>query len=622
MDLHHLAHAIRVLSVSAVQQARSGHLGLPLGMADVATVLFAQHLKFNAQHPKWINRDRFVLSAGHGSMLLYSLLYLTGYEDITLKDIKDFRQLHSKTAGHPEYGHLSGIETTTGPLGQGFANAVGIAIAERMQNAFNPAFGYKTYVIAGDGCLMEGISHEAASLAGHLKLKNLVVLFDNNEVSIDGNTSLTCSDDVIKRFESYGWNTISIDGHNDSEIHNAISISKASNLPTLISCKTTIGIGFKAREKKSSAHGGPYGREEVDNFLNGRAPFEVSDDVLRRWREIGVQHCDNESHDEIDDANTTIPWNEIQIPIKPEATRKSSGNTLECISEYIPNLVGGSADLTGSNNTKASHMNVISSDNFSGSYIYYGVREHAMGAIMNGLALSGFIPYGGTFMAFSDYMRPAIRLAALMKLQVVYIFTHDSIGLGEDGPTHQPVEHLASLRTIPNLCVFRPCDAQETIECWKIALSMKNTPSVLSLTRQNVQQIEKNCDVERGAYMLSEIKNPQVIIYASGSEVEIATSAQKILYSQGINSAVVSVPCMEIFWQQDIEYQKEMLPHDIPRIVIEAASRQSWDRILGQNGKFIGMDSFGASAKAEDLYQYFNITAEIVVSTAKSLLIE
>ena len=638
-----MANAIRALSMDAVEKANSGHPGMPLGMADVATVLFRDFLKFNPKQPKWADRDRFILSAGHGSMLLYSLLYLTGYEDISLEDIKNFRQFNSKTAGHPEYGHISGIETTTGPLGQGLANAVGMALAEKMNAArFGEEYcNHYTYVVAGDGCLMEGISQEAISLAGHWKLNKLIVLFDDNGISIDGPTSLSFSDDTIKRFTASNWNTISIDGHNEAEIKSAISQAQKSDKPTLIACKTTIAYGSPNKAGKSSSHGSPLGTDEIivtkEKLGWKYGAFEIPESILKRWREAG-NRC-NEVYEKWQDklapqANWQPQFDEFKQLLaqkKPnEATRKSSQEVLEILNPLIPQLIGGSADLSPSNNTKTKTLETINADVFSGRYIHYGIREHAMAAIMNGLALHGdFIPYGGTFLVFSDYCRPAIRLAALMGLQVIFVMTHDSIGVGEDGPTHQPVEHIASLRAIPNLNVFRPCDATETAECWEIALKTPNTPSLFCLSRQNLPALRTEYKKENlsalGGYVIrnetSHIRHDaEVTIMATGSEVSIAVEAQKLLAMNNISARVVSIPCMEIFVAQPKSYRDEVLGEETIKIAVEAALQMGWEKYLGADGIFIGMKGFGASAPAPELYKHFGITAQNIVDKAMEKL--
>jgi len=636
-----MANAIRALAMDAVEAANSGHPGMPMGMADVATVLFTDFMSFDPEHPLWPNRDRFVLSAGHGSMLQYALLYLTGYPDMTLDELKNFRKLGAKTAGHPEYGHATGIETTTGPLGQGITNAVGFALAERMMNArFPNLVEHHTYTIAGDGCLMEGISQEAISIAGHLKLKNLIVLWDDNEISIDGPTSLTTSDDQLKRFEASQWHVQAIDGHDPKAIRQAIVNAQASDKPSLIACKTVIGYGAPTKCGTKDCHGSPLGKDEIAGARTKlewpHEAFHIPPAVLAAWREAGAKGKQPYASwsKKATDAEFTrlmsgeLPegWNQSLEAFKKaifekqpnEATRKSSENTLEVLTKAIPEMIGGSADLTGSNNTKTKEMKGVSASNFSGTYLYYGVREHAMASIMNGLSLyGGLIPYGGTFMVFTDYCRPAIRLSALMEQRVIYVMTHDSIGLGEDGPTHQPVEHLASLRAIPNLNVFRPADATETAECWALALSSQKTPSILSLTRQNLPSVRKEYTSEnkcaKGAYVLSDAKDAKATIIATGSEIMIALDAQKQLAEKGIAAKVVSMPCWELFDQQSGAYKKEVLGSGV-RVAIEAALGFGWDKYLGENGAFIGMKGFGASAPAPELYKHFGITAEAVVA--------
>ena len=643
---HDLANAVRFLSIDAVQKANSGHPGMPMGMADVCTVLFRYFLKFNPQNPNWINRDRFVLSAGHGSMLLYSLLYLTGYKSVSLQDIKNFRQMDSICAGHPEYEKGTGIETTTGPLGQGIANAVGFAISEEILKARKGKniFDHKTYVVAGDGCLMEGISHEAFSLAGHLQLKNLIVFFDNNSISIDGPTSLAVSDNYKKRIESYGWDYINIDGHNEKEIFNAIKKAQHAKKPTVIACKTIIGFGSPNKSGKSSVHGSPLGEEEIQlvrKKLNwGHQPFSIPSSILEAWRNIGKKGLQEEERWKkknklknnslsnlkklssiITKAKKNAALNEKLI-----ATRKSSEDILTLLTNGIPELIGGSADLAGSNNTKTKNQLAIQSGNFKGSYIHYGVREHAMAAIMNGIALhDNLIPYGGTFLIFSDYCKPAIRLSALMKQRVIYVMTHDSIGLGEDGPTHQPIEQLAGLRAIPNLNVFRPADTTETIECWQLAIEQKNTPSVLSLTRQNLTPIRKKYIKENkcsyGAYEVFRTNNKiHLTILASGSEVEIAIEASKKLQQEKIYSKVISVPCQELFELQNKKYKQKILGETKVKISLEAASTLGWKKLTGNEGMEIGINSFGKSAPYKKIYEHFQITSNNVIQQAKKLI--
>ena len=647
-----LANSIRMLSVDAVQKANSGHPGMPMGMADVATVLFTKFLKFDSSCPDWLNRDRFILSAGHGSMLLYSLLYLNGYKDINIEDIKNFRALHSKTAGHPEYGELSGIETTTGPLGQGIANAVGIALAERIMSERygNDLFNHNTYVIAGDGCLMEGISQEAISFAGHLGLGKLIVLFDDNGISIDGPISLSTSDDQILRFKASNWHTIECNGHSSQEIESAIKESISDPRPSLIACKTKIGFGSPNKEGKSSSHGAPMGEEEINLIRKklgwNNEPFDIPEKILNLWKKNGLRNIDERKSWEKIFSNsvyyqeiTDLLQNKHVLNIEEKlesykenisedstsiATRKSSENVLNELTVKLSNLIGGSADLTGSNNTLAKGQNIISSKDFTGSYIYYGIREHGMAAIMNGIALhSGLIPYGGTFLVFTDYCRPSIRLSALMGLRVIYIMTHDSIGLGEDGPTHQPVEHLSALRAIPNLEVWRPADSVETLEVWQASLQSLNTPSVIALSRQNLKPVRrkfiKNNLSALGAYILVDNEDADICLYSSGSEIEIAINASEKLELEGIKTKVISVPSIDRFYIQNKEYRDKIV-NSIPKIVIEAGVRQSWDYILNENDIFIGMSGFGSSAPAKDLYEHFSITEEKVVSSAKLLL--
>ena len=652
-NLNQLANAIRFLSIDAVQKANSGHPGLPMGMADVVTVLFKDHLRFNPKNPSWVNRDRFILSAGHGSMLLYSLLYLTGYKNISINDIKNFRQLDSICAGHPEYKKNSGIETTTGPLGQGLGNSVGLAIGEEIfRKKFNSnIINHKTYVIASDGDLMEGISHEAMSLAGHLKLKNLIVFFDNNKISIDGPTSLSVSDNYKKRFESYGWNFIEVNGHNHKQISNAIKKASKSNKPNIISCKTIIGFGSPNKSGKSSSHGSPLGDEEIKLVRKklkwDSAPFEIPKNILESWRDIGVKGITLEKKwfDSISKKNIKIKNNlekflnndneknideiinfekEKYFKEKPtKATRECSSMVIEVVSKILPGLIGGSADLSGSNNTKTKNSKVISSKEFNGNYIHYGIREHGMAAAMNGLALyGGLIPYGGTFLIFSDYCKPSIRLSALMGLKVIYIFSHDSIGLGEDGPTHQPIEQLAGLRAIPNLNVFRPADINETLECWQIALKSKNTPSAIALSRQKLPYINpsvtKENKCELGAYVVNVTsQNHLVNLIASGSEVEIALEAQKKLKEMNIDSKVISMPCQELFDQQSSVFKNEIINKDVPTITIEASNVCSWEKYSRNN---MGIKTFGESAPYKEIYSHFNLTSSKIVELAKKII--
>lgn len=613
-----LANLLRGLAIDAVEAAKSGHPGMPLGIADVATVLYSDFMRFDPVNPKWPDRDRFVLSAGHGSILLYSILFLTGYADVGLDDIKNFRQLGSKTPGHPEYGEISGIETTTGPLGQGFANAVGMAISLKKANS-----QAKVYCISGDGCLMEGISHEAASIAGHLNLDNLIIIFDSNKITIDGSTELTESVDNKKRFESYGFEVIEANGHDYQQIHAAFKQANASSRPVLIIFNTTIAFGSVNKAGKSSSHGAPLGAEEVfltKQFL-GLDPsktFDVDENLLKIWRSFAAKSApENSAHKII---NKQID-HEIFVNLKKEnvpneSTRKSSGRVVEKLLE-LPIFLGGSADLSESNFTSAKNSKPLQRADFSGNYIHYGIREHAMAAIMNGIALEAeFIPYAGTFLVFSDYLKPAIRLSALMKLQVIYIFTHDSIGVGEDGPTHQPVEQLAMLRSIPNLCVIRPCDYIETIEAWEVAVGNKNLPTAICLSRQNILQIN-NCRDEnllkKGAYIIREAANSdsiKVTLFATGSEVSIAIDVAARLENLGFSSRVVSVPSFELFFQQEITYQNILLKNNSLKVAIEAASEFGWHKIIGENSMFFGLNNFGASAKSEDLFKLFGISSE------------
>ena len=640
-----LANCIRFLAIDAVEQASSGHPGMPMGFADIATVLFAEFIKFNPLDPKWPNRDRFILSAGHGSMLLYSILYLTGYEDIAIDDLKSFRQLGSKCAGHPELGLLAGIETTTGPLGQGFANSVGMAIAERNLNAKlgNEVINNKIYVVAGDGCLMEGITSEAASLAGHLRLNNLIVLFDSNKISIDGSTDLTISDHTAQRFESYNWQVIKANGHDYHEIRSSLYKAGKADKPVLIIFDTKIGFGSPGKENSEKAHGAPLGKEEAQKSRESLAwphdKFIIPEDLLQQWRSFGTR--------------SIKPWQEWQIAAKPiydnyltqanidlapifsqiydifkadqsdKATRKASGRVLEVLSKNLPNLIGGSADLSESNNTKVKSQNAFCKNNYQGNYLYYGIREHAMAAIMNGLALySNFIPYGGTFLVFSDYMRPAIRLAAMMHLRVIYVMTHDSIGVGEDGPTHQPIEHLSSLRLIPNLNIFRPADDIETALCWQMALESDDRPSVISLSRQNLPQLpDIKRKVAQGAYLISSapLDDNYVSLMASGSEVHIAVKAAEILNAEGISARVVSVPCLELFLKQDAAYKSSLLKGKL-RVAIEAGCCGIWREVIGDDGLFFGIAEFGRSAPGNKLFEFFGITAQNILKQVKARL--
>ena len=647
-----MANAIRFLAMDAVQEANSGHPGMPMGMADVATVLFKNFININPDKPDWPDRDRFVLSAGHGSMLLYALHYLLGYKDMPIENIKNFRQINFNTAGHPEFGHAMGIETTTGPLGQGLATSVGMALSEKL---LSKKFGadlvnHFTYVIAGDGCLQEGISHEAIEFSGHLKLSKLIVLWDDNQISIDGSTNLSNSANQISRFKAAGWHTQSIDGHNYLEIETAIANAKKSKKPSLIACKTKIGFGAPNLAGTSKTHGAPLGSEEIVATRKAlgwqHKPFEIPKEILSDWKQTTerakilsdnweknlqqnpkknrfLSYIDGiipESYER--KINTFVKQMKKEMP--KLATRQASQKTLEVINKSIPFTLGGSADLTGSNLTKTNGMKSISSRNFSGNYIHYGIREHAMGSIMNGVALhKGFIPYGGTFLVFSDYMRASIRLSALMSLRVVYVLTHDSIGLGEDGPTHQPIEHLAILRSTPNLNLIRPADIVETAEAWDIALKT-NGPTVLALSRQGLKAFrsEKSSEnkVSKGGYVLHEnSKKRDLTIIATGSEIEIAMEASSLLSNDGINAAVVSLPCWELFDKQDYNYKSNVLG-ECPRIAIEAGTEMGWNKYIGEKGIFIGMNSFGASGPASELYKHFGITSDAVVNAAKKQL--
>lgn len=647
-----MSSAVIALSMDAVQEANSGHPGMPMGMADVATVLFSKFLKFDPQTPNWPDRDRFILSAGHGSMLIYSLLHLTGYKSMTLKEIKAFRQLGSLTPGHPEYGHTSGIETTTGPLGQGLANAVGFALAERHMNARygDDIVDHHTYVIAGDGCLMEGISQEAIGLAGHLNLNKLILFWDNNNITIDGSVDISDSTDQVARFKASQWNVISIDGHDEKQIETAIHYANTSEKPTLIACKTVIANHAPTKSGTSKAHGSPLGDEEIAQVRKAidwpYPPFEVPDSVYSLWAQAGENgrkamnawktHLN--ASPQRDDFNRAVAgdlnpgWAEAMQSYKdmlaeerPKiATRAASGNALNVLTKSLPDMISGSADLKGSNKTRTPHTIDIQSGNYGGRYINYGIREHAMAAAMNGLALhGGIIPYSGTFLVFSDYCRPAIRLSALMEQRVIYVMTHDSIGVGEDGPTHQPVEHIASLRCIPGLNVYRPADAIETAEVWELAIKSKG-PSLIALTRQALPCLRHEASVnhsQRGGYILSlETGAHDVTVLATGSEVHLATQAQSQLNEFGISARVVSIPCMEIFAAQDKAYRQSVLGEAIPKIAIEAGIRQGWDSLIGPDGGFIGMDSFGASGPGEKLYEHFGITTSNIVSLALRML--
>ncbi|MEZ5758005.1 MAG: transketolase [Emcibacteraceae bacterium] len=650
-----MANAIRALSMDAVQAAKSGHPGMPMGMADAATVLFSKHLKFDPDWPEWPDRDRFILSAGHGSMLLYSLLYLAGYKSPTIDDIKNFRQLHHPCAGHPEYGEIPGIEMTTGPLGQGIATSVGFAIAEKLSaSRMGNIIDHHTYVIAGDGCLMEGVSHEAISLAGHLKLGKLIVLWDDNSICIDGPTDMTVSDNQRKRFEASGWHTLAVDGHDPDAVDAAIEAAKKDDRPSLIACKTIIGYGAPNKAGTSATHGAPLGDDEIAaarEFLGwSYPPFEVPDHILSTWRKAGARSKNiasswKEKFDALDSKikadfnrrlNKDLPAdlvpainlfkkNLAENPVGP-ATRIASQMALEVINPILKETIGGSADLTGSNMTLTKDLSPIMENDFSGRYMYYGVREFGMAAAMNGLALHGeYVPYGGTFLVFTDYCRPAIRLSALMKQRVIYVMSHDSIGLGEDGPTHQPIEHLASLRAMPDVNVFRPCDAIETAECWLAALEDKDRPSILVLTRQGLKQArlehtDENLSAKGGYIISKESGDADVVIIATGSEVEIAIEAQKELEAGGTSTRVVSMPSTEKFDAQEKSYQNSVMGNAKVYASIEAGATYGWDKYVGRDGVKIGIDQFGASAPAKDLYKYFGVTKDNLVASIKEKL--
>jgi transketolase len=651
-----MANALRLLAADAVQRANSGHPGMPMGMADVATVLFSRFLKFNPADPGWQDRDRFVLSAGHGSMLIYSLLHLTGYEDMSLDELRNFRQLGSKTAGHPEYGHAPGIETTTGPLGQGITTAVGMALAERMLHA---RFGddlvdHYTYALAGDGCLMEGISQEAISLAGHLRLSKLIVLWDDNSISIDGPTDLSTSDDQLLRFKASNWDVQSVDGHDQEAIAAAIGNARKTDRPSLIACRSVIGFGAPNKAGTADTHGAPLGDDEIaasrEQLDWPHAPFDIPGPIREQWAAAGHRSlADYEAWQErlasagdLDEflrmTAGELPegWLEQLVSLKQTfaeeapalATRKASGQVLSVLTAAVPEMIGGSADLTGSVNTRTEQTIPINADDFTGRYVHYGVREHAMAAVMNGVALhGGFVPYGGTFLVFADYMRAAMRLSSLMGQRVVYVLTHDSIGLGEDGPTHQPVETLATLRALPNFNVYRPADAVETAECWALALQDGTGPSGIVLSRQGLPTLRRKHVPDnvcaRGAYVLAEAEGDrQVTLLATGSEATVALAARDKLQDEGVGAAVVSMPCWELFDEQDDDYQDSVLGPGTVRVAVEAAVRLGWDRYLGAHGRFVGMSGFGASAPAADLYEHFGITAAAVADAARAGLHE
>ncbi|WP_409433999.1 transketolase [Litorimonas sp. RW-G-Af-16] len=655
-ELEHkqMSNAISALSMDAVQAANSGHPGMPMGMADAATVLFSKFLKFDPSSPDWADRDRFILSAGHGSMLIYSLLHLTGYKAMTMEQIKNFRQLGSITAGHPEYGHVPGVETTTGPLGQGLANGVGFALAERHMNARygDDLVNHFTYVIAGDGCLMEGISQEAISLAGHLKLNKLIVLWDDNSITIDGSTDLSDSTNQTARFKAVGWNVIAVDGHDARKVANALRRAQKSDKPTMIACKTTIGKGAPTKAGTNKAHGAPLGDEEIAATKKALGweygPFEVPEDVYKMWKRPGrkgrrehkewkARLANSPKADDFSRAmkgELNAGWQDAMQDYKDKiakeqpklATRASSKNALVVLTEHITDMMSGSADLEGSNKTRTpATSREIQAGDYGGRYVNYGIREHIMGAAMNGLALhGGVIPYAGTFLVFADYCRPAIRLSALMEKRVIYVMTHDSIGVGEDGPTHQPVEHVASLRAIPNCYVYRPADALETAECWELAVQRNDGPSIMALTRQGVPAVRDVASrnmCERGGYVLrAGAGADDIVLIASGSEVNIAVSAHEELARNGISARVVSMPCLDLFLEQDEKYIRSVLGKDLPKIAIEAGIRQGWGEIIGRDGEFIGMSSFGASGPGAELFEHFGITSDAIVAMAKAKL--
>jgi len=655
-ELEHkaMSGAISALSMDAVQKANSGHPGMPMGMADVATVLFSKFLKFDPKDPSWPDRDRFVLSAGHGSMLIYALLHLTGYKAMTIDQIKNFRQVGSNTAGHPEYGHTPGVETTTGPLGQGVANAVGFALAERHMNARygDDLVNHHTYVIAGDGCLMEGISQEAIALAGHLKLNKLIVFWDDNNISIDGSIELSDSTDQHKRFQASGWKTIAVDGHDPRKVANAIRAAHKSDKPTMIACKTTIGKGAPSKAGTNKAHGSPLGDDEIAGVRKAigwnYGPFEIPDDVYKMWARPGRKgRRENKSwkdalksHSLADDFNRAIAgelnagWedafqaykNSLAEEMPKLATRASSNGALKVLTAELIDMVSGSADLEGSNKTRTpSTVPDIQAGEYGGRYVNYGIREHAMAACMNGMALhGGILPYAGTFLVFADYCRPSIRLSALMGAKVIYVMTHDSIGVGEDGPTHQPVEHVASLRAIPNLYTFRPADAMETAECWEISVKRDAGPSLHALTRQGLPALRGDASknmCERGAYVLKAGEGAdEIVLLASGSEVHLAVEAHTELAAQGVSARVVSVPCLDLFLDQDEKYVRSVIGKDLPKIAIEAGIRQGWSPLLNREDGFVGMSDFGASGPGGELFEHFGITTQAIVSKAKSML--